>query len=99
MGKRFSYEQISQLAELAPGEASIAEWEGQKVALYKDEQGKIHAVDPVCPHAKCIVAWNSAERSWDCPCHGSRFTPDGDLLNGPATKGLQQVKWEEINGD
>ena len=99
VGKRFSYEQISQLAELAPGEASIAEWEGQKVALYKDEQGKIHAVDPVCPHAKCIVAWNSAERSWDCPCHGSRFTPDGDLLNGPATKGLQQVKWEEINGD
>jgi glycine/D-amino acid oxidase-like deaminating enzyme/nitrite reductase/ring-hydroxylating ferredoxin subunit len=92
IGGQFSYEHISQLAELAPGEAAIAEWEGRKVALYKDEHGKVYAVDPVCPHAKCIVAWNSAETSWDCPCHGSRFAPDGTLLTGPATKGLFPIK-------
>jgi Rieske Fe-S protein len=99
IGKRFSYERVSQLAELAPGAASIAMWEGKHVALYKDEQGHVYAVDPVCPHAKCIVSWNSAEKSWDCPCHGGRYAPNGDLLTGPAQKGLYQIKWEDIEGD
>ena len=76
---------------MAPGEAKLVKWEDMKVALYKDEQGKIFAVDPVCPHAKCIVSWNSAERSWDCPCHGARYAPDGSLLTGPARKGLTPI--------
>jgi glycine/D-amino acid oxidase-like deaminating enzyme/nitrite reductase/ring-hydroxylating ferredoxin subunit len=96
---RFSYEKISQLVQLAPGEAAIADWEGHKVALYKDPRGHVYAVDPVCTHAGCIVDWNAAEQSWDCPCHGSRFAPNGDLLTGPAFKGLPQVKWEDIEGD
>jgi len=99
IGMRFSYEKVSELAALAPGEATLAEWEGKKVALYKDEQGKLHAVDPVCPHAGCLVAWNNAEKSWDCPCHGSRFAPNGALLTGPATHCLAQIKWEDIEGD
>lgn len=99
IGLRFSYEQINALAELAPGEATLAKWEGKKVALYKDEKGKIHALDPVCPHAKCIVVWNSSEQSWDCPCHGSRFACNGALLTGPARTGLMQIKWEDIEGD
>jgi Rieske Fe-S protein len=99
IGMRFSYEQVSSLVELAPGEAMLAEWEGNKVALYKDENSKVHALDPVCPHAKCIVDWNNAEKSWDCPCHGSRFAPNGALLTGPATTGLTQIKWEDIEGD
>jgi glycine/D-amino acid oxidase-like deaminating enzyme/nitrite reductase/ring-hydroxylating ferredoxin subunit len=99
IGMRFSYEKVKQLAELAPGEAALAEWEGKKLALYKDEQGKIHALDPVCPHARCLVEWNNAERSWDCPCHGSRFGGNGALLTGPATCGLTQVIWEDIEGD
>ena len=97
--KRLSYEHISQLVELAPGQATICEWENNKVALYKDESGHIYAVDPVCTHAKCIVSWNTAEKTWDCPCHGSRFAPNGDLLTGPAMKGLTQIKWEDIEGD
>ncbi|WP_276132617.1 FAD-dependent oxidoreductase [Polluticoccus soli] len=99
IGMRFDYEKVSALAELAPGEATLADWEDHKVALYKDENGRIHALDPVCPHAKCIVDWNSAEKSWDCPCHGSRFAYNGALLTGPARKGLTQVKWEDIEGD
>lgn len=99
IGLRFSYEKIASLAELAPGEATLAKWEGKKVALYKDEQGKVHALDPVCPHAKCIVDWNSVEKSWDCPCHGSRFACNGALLTGPARVGLTQIKWEDIEGD
>ena len=90
---------MSALAELAPGEATLAKWEGKKVALYKDENGKVHVLDPVCPHAKCIVNWNSVEKSWDCPCHGSRFACNGALLTGPARVGLTQIKWEDIEGD
>ncbi|RYE23621.1 MAG: FAD-dependent oxidoreductase [Sphingobacteriales bacterium] len=97
--KRMSYEKIEALVELAPGEATLAEWEGKKVALYKDENGKVHALDPVCPHAKCVVEWNSAEKSWDCPCHGGRYAPNGALLTGPATRGLTQIIWEDIEGD
>lgn len=99
IGKRFSYEKVSELAELAPGEGKLAEWDGKKVALYKDENGKVYAVDPVCPHAKCIVDWNIAEKSWDCPCHGSRFSCNGAMLTGPATTDLQQLLWEEWEGD
>jgi glycine/D-amino acid oxidase-like deaminating enzyme/nitrite reductase/ring-hydroxylating ferredoxin subunit len=99
IGMRFSYEKVTALAELAPGDAMLADWEGNKVALYKDESGKVHALDPVCPHAKCLVEWNNAEKSWDCPCHGSRFGTNGALLTGPATKGLTQIKWEGIDGD
>ncbi len=99
IGKRLSYEKVTELASLAPGEAMLADWEGNKVALFKDETGKIHALDPVCPHAKCVVDWNSAEKSWDCPCHGSRFACNGSLLTGPARRGLTQIKWEDIEGD
>ncbi len=88
---RFSYEQVHSLVELAPGDALLADWEGDKVALYKDEDGKVYAVDPVCPHAGCLVAWNNAEKSWDCPCHGGRYAPDGSWLTGPAKKGLQPL--------
>ncbi len=99
IGLRFAYEQVSTLAELAPGEGILADWEDKKVALYKDEQGKVYAVDPVCPHAACLVAWNGTEKSWDCPCHGSRFACNGALLTGPATKGLTPVITDDIEGD
>jgi glycine/D-amino acid oxidase-like deaminating enzyme/nitrite reductase/ring-hydroxylating ferredoxin subunit len=99
IGKRFAYQKVQELAELAPGEGKLADWEGKKVALYKDEAGKIYGVDPVCPHAKCVVAWNGAEKSWDCPCHGARFAPDGALLSGPAFHGLEPMIWQETDGD
>ena len=98
VGKRFAYEKISTLSEIAPGDATLADWEGKKVALYKDEGGKVFAVDPVCPHAKCIVGWNSAEKSWDCPCHGARYTPQGEMITGPARRGLTPLMWEGMEG-
>ena len=83
IGGYFSHEKLESLSELAHGEAKIVKYEGHRLAIYKDEAGKLHAVNPVCPHAKCSVAWNNAEKSWDCPCHGSRFSFDGELLTGP----------------
>ena len=66
-------------------------YDGDSIALYKDETGKLYAVNPVCPHAKCMVGWNSAEKSWDCPVHGSRFSKDGVQLIGPAKGNLQPM--------
>ena len=76
--------------DLAPGEAAIAQLDGQKVAAFRDEDGTLHAVSPVCTHLGCQVNWNSGDRSWDCPCHGSRFSPDGEILHGPAVRPLER---------
>ncbi len=81
-----------QLSEVAPGEGKILEVDGKKVAVYREESGACHAVSPVCTHVGCHVHWNRAERSWDCPCHGSRFSPTGKVLNGPAMKDLASRK-------
>jgi Rieske Fe-S protein len=74
------------------GEGRIIEVDGRKIAAYRSDSGKLHCVSPVCTHMKCDVAWNPAERTWDCPCHGSRFTPEGDVLNGPAHKPLEMIQ-------
>jgi glycine/D-amino acid oxidase-like deaminating enzyme/nitrite reductase/ring-hydroxylating ferredoxin subunit len=92
----FTKEKIHSLAELAPGEAKIVKYEGDSIALYKDENGEVHAVSPACSHIKCQVGWNSAEKSWDCPCHGSRYNFDGELLTGPARKDLQQIAVKDL---
>lgn len=94
--KKLSFEQINALVDIAPGQATLAAWNGQKIGIYKDGQGRVYAVDPVCPHAKCTVAWNTAEKTWDCPCHGARYAPDGTLLGGPAPHGLRPLDWEVI---
>jgi nitrite reductase/ring-hydroxylating ferredoxin subunit len=59
-----------------------------KVAVYRDGRGLVHEISAHCTHLGCIVHWNGAEKSWDCPCHGSRFAPDGTVLNGPASEPL-----------
>ncbi|UJA21014.1 FAD-dependent oxidoreductase [Thermoleophilia bacterium SCSIO 60948] len=76
------------IEDLRPGEGAIVESDGQKVAGYRDDDGELHAVSSLCTHLYCQVRWNGAERTWDCPCHGSRFTVDGEILNGPAVKPL-----------
>ena len=80
------------LSEVPVGEGRIMEVDGKKVAVFREEGGAVHAVSPVCTHVGCYVHWNNAERSWDCPCHGSRFSPTGEVLNGPAVKGLPSKK-------
>ena len=74
---------------LAPGEGGIVRLGGDKVAAYRDDEGILHAVSPVCTHVGCLVAFNRAERTWDCPCHGSRFNVDGQVIEGPALAPLE----------
>jgi nitrite reductase/ring-hydroxylating ferredoxin subunit len=76
--------------DLAPGEGGIVRHEGEKVAAYRDDDGAVVAVSPICSHLGCQVNFNAAERSWDCPCHGSRFAPDGSVLQGPAVHRLER---------
>ena len=59
-----------------------------KLAVYRDSSGTLHQLSATCPHLGCVVEWNAAEKTWDCPCHGSRFDCVGHVLNGPATKDL-----------
>ncbi|HVF40336.1 MAG TPA: FAD-dependent oxidoreductase [Gemmatimonadaceae bacterium] len=70
--------------EIAPGSGAVIRRGLKKLAVYRDEQGNIHERSAVCTHLYCIVDWNSTERTWDCPCHGSRFDPYGKVVNGPA---------------
>jgi glycine/D-amino acid oxidase-like deaminating enzyme/nitrite reductase/ring-hydroxylating ferredoxin subunit len=96
IGDRLSKEKIGDLIEIAPGEGKVVKYEGHTLALYKDEEGKLHALNSACTHIKCIVNWNTAEKSWDCPCHGSRFSFDGEMLTGPARKDLEVIELEEL---
>ena len=75
-------------AELPSGHGGIVTLDGKKVGAYRDETGNLHVVSVKCPHLGCQLEWNPAEKSWDCPCHGSRFDIDGRLLGGPATSSL-----------
>ncbi len=96
IGKWFSSSKITQLTEIAAGEAKVVKYEGHSIALFKDETGTVHAVNPACTHIKCSVAWNNAEKSWDCPCHGSRFDAEGEMLTAPARKNLEKLELNEI---
>ncbi|NMG06443.1 FAD-dependent oxidoreductase [Brasilonema sp. UFV-L1] len=78
------------LSEVANGEGKLVTVKGEKIAAYRDTQGTLHTVSAVCPHLACVVNWNSAEKSWDCPCHGSRFSYDGEVIHGPAVKDLEK---------
>jgi glycine/D-amino acid oxidase-like deaminating enzyme/nitrite reductase/ring-hydroxylating ferredoxin subunit len=91
IGDRGSATKIKELAAIAEGEGRVVEYRDEKLAIYKDIHGKITALSPVCTHAKCIVQWNNAEKSWDCPCHGSRYNINGEVLNGPATRPLEKA--------
>lgn len=76
------------LAGLRAGEGKIVELRGRKYAVYKDEGSLLHFVSAECTHLGCLVKWNTDEKTWDCPCHGSRFTFEGKVVNGPANKDL-----------
>ena len=76
------------IAQIDAGSGQIIQLDGEKLAVSRKRDGTLHAVSAVCTHLGCIVDWNDAEHSWDCPCHGSRFAPTGAVLDGPATKPL-----------
>jgi glycine/D-amino acid oxidase-like deaminating enzyme/nitrite reductase/ring-hydroxylating ferredoxin subunit len=79
------------LADLSPGAAVVTRRGASMVAAYRDDGGVLHAVRAHCTHLGCLVAFNNAERTWDCPCHGSRFDVDGAVVQGPAVRPLRQV--------
>src|ERR1051325_11726930 len=76
--------------EIPPATGALIRQGLKKVAAYRDSNGKLHKCSAVCPHLGCIVEWNSTKKTWDCPCHGSRFDPFGKVLSGPANAGLGQ---------
>ncbi|MDP8914376.1 MAG: FAD-dependent oxidoreductase, partial [Pseudomonadota bacterium] len=76
--------------ELAPGEAAVLKVSGENVAAFRDEQGRLHAVSAVCTHMGCLVGWNENDRTWDCPCHGSRYEISGEVIHGPTYKPLEK---------
>jgi 3-phenylpropionate/trans-cinnamate dioxygenase ferredoxin reductase component len=92
---RLAHGEETPVSELAPGEGKVLQVSGEKLAVSRDQQGGLQAVSPVCTHMGCIVGWNGGEATWDCPCHGSRFKPDGSVINGPAKKPLEQKHVEE----
>jgi glycine/D-amino acid oxidase-like deaminating enzyme/nitrite reductase/ring-hydroxylating ferredoxin subunit len=75
---------------LGAGEGAIVRIRGRKTAVYRDTEGSLHGLSPVCQHLYCLVDWNPAERTWDCPCHGSRYCGDGRAIEGPTTKDLKR---------
>jgi glycine/D-amino acid oxidase-like deaminating enzyme/nitrite reductase/ring-hydroxylating ferredoxin subunit len=92
---RFGLHETDSLKRLDKGTGKVLEVDGNKIAAYRDENGTIHALSPVCTHAACIVDWNNTEKSWDCPCHGARYDIDGNVLTGPATKSLSKIYSDE----
>jgi glycine/D-amino acid oxidase-like deaminating enzyme/nitrite reductase/ring-hydroxylating ferredoxin subunit len=83
--------QVARTADVPRGEGRLVRVEGDMVACYREPGGALRAVSAVCTHLGCHVRWNDAERSWDCPCHGSRFDTAGRVLNGPAVRALEAV--------
>jgi glycine/D-amino acid oxidase-like deaminating enzyme/nitrite reductase/ring-hydroxylating ferredoxin subunit len=92
---RFAGPEGRSLRELRRGEGRILELQGRRVAAYRSDQGKVTTLSPVCTHLGCEVRWNDAEHTWDCPCHGSRFTPTGAVLSGPAETPLDKLAPKE----
>ncbi|BDB30522.1 FAD-dependent oxidoreductase (plasmid) [Cupriavidus sp. P-10] len=84
-----TYRSAKPAQALAPGQGAIVRLGHERVAAYRDAAGALHVVSAVCTHMKCMVHWNAVERSWDCPCHGSRYSPDGQVLEGPALSPLR----------
>jgi nucleotide-binding universal stress UspA family protein len=80
------------LQELAPGEGALIVEGGRRLAAYRDEEGRAHVLLPRCTHMGCTVGWNAADRTWDCPCHGSRFDVEGKVVQGPAKDELSPVQ-------
>jgi nucleotide-binding universal stress UspA family protein/nitrite reductase/ring-hydroxylating ferredoxin subunit len=80
------------LADLSPDHGGVVDVEGRRLAVYIDAAGHAYGLSPRCQHMGCSVEWNDGEKTWDCPCHGSRYRFDGQVIHGPATKDLDRVQ-------
>jgi glycine/D-amino acid oxidase-like deaminating enzyme/nitrite reductase/ring-hydroxylating ferredoxin subunit len=79
-------------SDIPPREGAIVKIRGERVAAYRDREGVLHTLDPACRHMGCIVSWNPAEKTWDCPCHGSRYFAEGGVIDSPAVYGLREKR-------
>lgn len=86
---------IKELDDIKTGEGKVVKYDGDSLAIYKDKNDELHTVSSACTHIKCNVAWNNTELVWECPCHGSRFTMDGEMITAPARKDLEKIKFSE----
>jgi len=91
IGDRIGIKELESVSQIEEDTGQIVEYDGEKLAVYKDAQGNIQALNPLCTHTKCIVHWNNSEKTWDCPCHGGRFDTNGTVLTGPARRNLKAV--------
>ena len=82
--------------DVLAGEDRLVEIDGEKVVGYRDERGALHALSATCTHMGCIAQWNGAAKSWDCPCHGGRYRPGGEVLRAPPTQALRRLRVEEV---
>jgi nitrite reductase/ring-hydroxylating ferredoxin subunit len=96
IGGRLRPSHADSAADIPAGHGAVLRLHGRRRAVYRDDTGQLHAVSAVCTHLGCVVAFNDAERTWDCPCHGSRFAPDGAVLHGPATTPLEPLDPEDL---
>ena len=87
--------EVSSVNEIPAGQGAVLREGMTKIAVYRDRQGRLTRLSAICPHLKCIVHWNGSKASWDCPCHGSRFSATGEVLNGPANTGLKPMDSED----
>lgn len=83
---------VDSVTEIPPGSGAVVRVDGHRCAVYRAEDGTVRAVSARCTHLGCIVAFNAAETTWECPCHGSRFATDGSVLQGPAMWPLAPVE-------
>jgi Rieske Fe-S protein len=84
--------EVASLDEITPNTGAVVREGAQKVAVFRDEAGGVHRRSAVCTHLGCVVSWNKAASTWDCPCHGSRFDAYGRVLNGPASRDLEHLE-------
>ena len=85
---RLTKPEATPVSDIAPGQAKVVSVDGDRVAAYRDDAGTLHAVSAVCTHLGCLIEFNATEKTWDCPCHGSRFDCDGHVIHGPAQRSL-----------
>ena len=91
-GKFWPAREFKSKEYLENGEGGIFKMDGKTLAIYRDSSERLLVVDPTCTHMKCQVNWNEFEKSWDCPCHGARYSVEGEVLTGPADANLTKVE-------
>jgi Rieske Fe-S protein len=91
---RLTKPEATPVSDIAPGQAKVISVDGARVAAYRDGAGTLHAVSAVCTHLGCVIDWNATDKTWDCPCHGSRFDCDGHVIHGPAHRDLDAKQVE-----